>query len=197
MLRHPAKVALKYSQTFRVFVRSLNKDFFTEPIYGEDYEKHWGFLNVKNKEVIDFGSDYGSTVWYFLKKGATKVVAVEGSFWLYLALKRNFGKNNKVICIRKFIRTPQDFEKIITKYPCDVAKIDIEGAEKYLGNVSRHIIMAINEWMIEVHSNEEYKKLKAIFQRIGFSTEKRYLILIVIMIARKLIKKTSFHVNLL
>lgn len=180
-------MALKYSLTFRIFVKSLNKDFRPKPIYDEDYEEHWGILDVKNKEIIDFGSDYGSTVWYFLKKGASKVVAVEGSFWLYLALKRKFGKNDNVICVRKFIRSPRDFENIITKYPCDVAKVDIEGAEIYLVNVPRHVLMTINEWMIEVHSKEEYKKLEMIFQRAGFSTKKKlFNNTVIIMVARKL-----------
>jgi len=48
------------------------------PIFNEDYNECWGCVSYKDKTVLDLGADYGSTVYYFLKNGAKKVIAVEG-----------------------------------------------------------------------------------------------------------------------
>jgi len=160
---------VKYSANFMLFVKSFRHKLLTQPIYGEDYEKHWSFLTLEGKSIIDFGADYGSSANYFLKRGAAKVVAVEGSYWLFRILKRNFKNRKDVVCLWRFLKKPSDFEKIIAEYPCDLAKVDVEGAEIYLLNASN--LANIKEWMIETHSETTAKKLQHKLVKCGFSIE--------------------------
>ncbi|MGQ9506350.1 MAG: hypothetical protein ACUVTB_00650 [Candidatus Bathycorpusculaceae bacterium] len=122
------------------------------PIYRENYDKHWNFTSFKDKVVLDLGADYGSTAYYFLRKGAKSVVAVEGNTDLASKLKQNFKKKNKVVAIEKFIDNPKTIEDLISQYHPELVKVDIEGAEKYLLEISN--IEQVQEWLIEAHSEQ-------------------------------------------
>lgn len=81
-------------------------------------------------------ADYGSTAYYFLRKGASKVVAVEGDSELASKLRLNFQNDNRVIPIEDFIDDPKKIEALISKHHPDLVKADIEGAERHILNVS-------------------------------------------------------------
>jgi len=132
------------------------------PIYNEDYEAHWNFTSFKNKVVLDLGADYGSTAYYFLRKGATKVIAVEGDQQLAEKLRRNFQNDERVICIHGFINETKQISDLILYHHPNLIKVDIEGNEKLILNLSNEDLKGV-EWLIEAHSDEIYESLKRFF----------------------------------
>lgn len=91
----------------------------------ENYDEHWNFTSFNNRTVLDIGADVGSTVEYFLNKGAVRVIAVEGDKNLARKLCRNYRKSRNVICINCFITTGLDIAVLIAKYQPDIVKIDV------------------------------------------------------------------------
>ena len=122
------------------------------PIYEEDYDRHWNYTSFKNKVVLDLGADYGSTAYYFLRRGASKVIAVEGDPKLASKLRLNFQNDERVIPIEKFIDSPKKIEMLISQYNPDLVKVDIEGAERYILNMAN--FAQVKEWLIETHSKD-------------------------------------------
>jgi hypothetical protein len=135
------------------------------PIYGEDYDRHWNFTSFENKVILDLGADYGSTAYYFLRKGASKVIAVEGNPQLASKLKFNSQKFKKIVPIENFIDNSEKIENLISDYHPDLAKVDIEGYEKHLTNID---VTKVKEWLIEAHSKELYLTLVKFYLKCGF-----------------------------
>ena len=130
------------------------------PIYGEDYDMHWNFTSFENKVVFDLGADYGSTAYYFLRKGALRIIAVEGDPQLASKLKFNSQRFKGIVPIQTFIDSSEKIEKLICEYHPDLVKVDIEGYEKLLTNID---VTKVKEWLIEAHSDEIYKRLREFF----------------------------------
>jgi len=138
------------------------------PLYSnENYDECWGFVSYKNKVVLDLGADYGSTAYYFLKRGAKKVIAVEGDESLALKLVHNYGRDPRVKCIYKWISSPKDIEQLIRLQP-DMVKVDIEGAEVHIAKVCPELLLSVKEWVIEVHEKEVYEELLKLFLSLKF-----------------------------
>jgi len=148
---------------FRIYV--LREIF---PLYGENYDENWGRVSYKDKTVLDLGADYGSTAYYFLKKGAKRIIAVEGDKSLALKLVHNYGKDARVTCVQKWINGSEDIEELIKLYPSDLVKVDIEGAEKHIAYIPSETLLSINEWLIEVHTKGIYDELSKVFLKLGF-----------------------------
>lgn len=151
---------------YNKYVRMLRGEIL--PIYGEDYDIHWSFTSFKDKIILDLGADYGSTAYYFLRKGATRVIAVEGDQQLVKKLSRNFRKDYRVTCIHGFIDKAEQISSLILCYHPDLVKVDIEGYEKVILNVPKEVLKQANEWLIEVHSDELYHALSSFFSKQGF-----------------------------
>jgi hypothetical protein len=139
---------------------------FIPPIYFENYDEHWGFTDFKNKVILDLGADYGSTAYYFLNKGALKVIAVEGDKYLAERLKLNFKDDPRVVPIYLEIKSGKDIEELIDMYHPDIVKVDIEGAEINILSVN---IRKVKEWLIETHTDEIYNALAEWFRMNGFN----------------------------
>lgn len=163
----PVGVYCKYKQKLKSkFIKLFGG---IPPVYNEDYNKHWNFISFQNKIILDLGADYGSTAYHFLRKGASKVIAVEGDSRLASKLKAYFQNNNKVIAIEEFIDSPKKIEALITKYRPNLIKVDIEGAEKYILGINN--AEHISEWLIEAHSNEIYQALSTFLVGHGFNVQ--------------------------
>jgi len=94
-------------------------------IYETFEEKQWGFLKVKNKNVLDIGAFVGDSPIYFVLKGAKKVYAIEPHPDAYKEMLANIRLNsmkNKIIPINMGINYEKDYI-IIPK-----GKINIEGS---------------------------------------------------------------------
>jgi hypothetical protein len=134
-------------------------------LHTEDYDEHWKYLSFKNKNILDIGADYGSTVSYFIKLGASKVVAVEGNPKLASNLKKNYEGKSNVICIEQFIRKSEDIDRVLETYRPDVVKCDIEGWETCLLKAK---VSLVKEWLIEVHDPITLRQLLKKFRRENF-----------------------------
>jgi len=154
----------------KYFRRYVLREIF--PLYNENYDDCWGSVDYKDKVVLDLGADYGSTAYYFLKHGAKRVVAVEGDPPLASQLLTNYDNHPQVECVYGWIDAPKGIEFLIRRYcahpSCDLAKVDIEGAEKHIAMVDPQWLLSIREWLIEVHKKEDYVQLVKVFRDLGF-----------------------------
>jgi len=122
-------------------------------ITSEEPIDHWGFLNVKDKVVLDLGCGIFhstiSTFEWFLKQGATQVIGVD------LGNENSENENFKYysLCIDN-----DDKIKSLLMQPIDVIKADIEGAEKYFKTITKDDLGKVAELAIEYH-DEEMKDL--------------------------------------
>jgi precorrin-6B methylase 2 len=162
LLSNPVGVLRKYSR--KVFIKLKGG---IPPVFREDYNLHWNFTSFRNKVVLDLGADYGSTAYYFLQKGASKVIVVEGDPNLASKLKTNSKKFQKIIPVELFIDSSEKIEKLISHYHPDLVKVDIEGYERLLLNVKN--IVDVNEWLIEAHTEELNNSIVKFLLAHGFS----------------------------
>ena len=136
------------------------------PIYSEDYSHHWP-LDVKGKTVIDIGADYGSTAYYFMSKGAIRVICVEGNPTLYRQLQANMRFLPNCVSVYRNIQSPADFTDIL-RNTAETVKVDVEGAEKHLLQVEPSLLQQHYEWIIEMHRNLDKKEFIDYFQSARF-----------------------------
>lgn len=143
-----------------------------KPIYGEDYQVHWGYTSYKDRTVLDLGADYGSSTEWFLEQGAKFVIAVEGDPTLGSQLVRNFANHKKVYAIALLIQNPGQLTALFrehTKTPkIDVVKMDIEGAETNLLGVPPKVVSRIPEYLIESHSPDIEGGITTFLTGLGF-----------------------------
>jgi len=144
------------------------------PIYGENYNLHYGFASFKDKSILDLGADHGSSVDFFFKHGAKYIVAVEGDHDLFLKLSYNFNTNPNVLCIENMIKSSHAFIDLLESYNPDLVKIDIEGDEKYLLDIPTDLISKINEWLIETHTVELFDKFTKLFTSLEYKLSFHY-----------------------
>lgn len=62
--------------------------------------------------------------------------------------------------------------KMLARHQIDVVKLDCEGGEKYLVDLSSKEIQSIPYWIVETHSPEIYRKVKNKFDSEGFDKVK-------------------------
>jgi len=136
--------------------------------HSEDFNWQYGLIDYEDKIVLDIGADYGSTADYFLSKGASLVVAVEGSTRYSRNLVRNAKSLKNVIPICLWVTKPETLIEIIQKYRPDVAKVDCEGCEVQLFNVPDDVFSAIPEYVIETHSDALFDAMKVKCKRNNY-----------------------------
>jgi len=138
----------------------------------EDYDKHWNFTRFKGKTVLDLGADYGSTAWYFKRKGAAYVIAAEGDHQRAELLRKNAEKF-KFCSYELMVKSAEDIERLLKRHhDIDVAKVDIEGAEILLSKCDPQLIKNIPFWMIETHAEDVNKILSKWFDDLGYNVSR-------------------------
>lgn len=138
----------------------------------EGYDDHWGYTNFEGKTILDLGADYGSTVSWFFKKGAKKVIAVECDRERFNKLLDNFGNDPDVVCIREKILHGVQIEDLIIKYSPDIIKFDIEGDEHNLLLASPDHIKSVKEYLIEYHGEKSLNEMMKVMEENGFYAER-------------------------
>ena len=118
-------------------------------------------LNYKNKVVVDYGADIGSSAIYFLSKGATKVIGIEID-----KKAKNISKNLK---FNEF-NFKNAFAYTTQKHPKgDILKMDIEGAEKDI--LTKEYLKTFQQFAIGLHpfayTTYFYNKLEKIILNLG------------------------------
>lgn len=139
---------------------------------GENFEHHWGFINWRDKIILDIGADYGSTADCFLTVGASKVYASEGDIELYKKLVEHAKGNDRIIPSSKLIFCPNDFIDLFNEFRdsrIDICKMDCERAEIHLLEVSDDMLRSIREYAIECHSPDILNKVSDKFKKAGFN----------------------------
>jgi len=167
LIFHPKRVVKKYNDKIYYSLFKIAK-----PLLNEDYGKHWNFTTFKGKTVLDLGADYGSTAWYFKRKGAACVIAVEGDHQRAELLRKNSEKY-KFCSYELMVKSAEDIEWLLKRHPhVDVAKVDIEGAEIFLSKCDSQLIKNIPFWMIETHSENVNKILSKWFNDLGYNVSR-------------------------
>lgn len=130
------------------------------PLFSQDdYEQHYPLNWWKDKTVLDIGADVGSTADFFLRKGAKKIIAVEGNEALYEQLVKNAEEIPGIVPILKFVKSAKDlqdvFEQALRMGPVDVVKLDCEGCEEHLYYVvPLELIERFPAFVIETHGGK-------------------------------------------
>ena len=167
LIFHPKRVVKKYNDKIYYSLFKIAK-----PLLNEDYGKHWNFTTFKGKTVLDLGADYGSTAWYFKRKGAARVIAVEGDHQRAELLKKNSEKY-EFFSYELMVKSAEDIEWLLKRHRnIDVAKVDIEGAEIFLSKCDPQLIKNIPFWMIETHSEDVNKILLEWFSDLGYNVSR-------------------------
>ena len=134
----------------------------------DDYEWQWALTSFEGRVVMDIGADYGSTAWFFLCKGARKVIAVEGLPVFYRQLVENFKNEDRVAKVLLWIAKPSDFETLFKTWEPEVVKIDIEGAESHLLELPSEVFRIPAEYLVEAHGIPLLEMLKEKFRKERF-----------------------------
>lgn len=158
----------------------------------EDYDKHWGFTQMRGKIILDVGADSGSTASYFLDRGAKRVIAVSGraEYDGLVANVKKFGWENLVIPVNCWISGVQDFVNLINNYRPDILKCDLDPEtreiklpEWYLFECPDEILRKVPEYMIEWHDNESPECVNPNhmlyvwperFEKLGYNVETQF-----------------------
>lgn len=144
----------------------------------EEPNIHWGFLNVKDKIVLDLGCGKWwssiSTAEYFLNQGAKQVVGID--------LSPMSIDNPLFTMIVERIDSAEQIQKLIDQYSPDIIKCDIEGAESYFSSIDS-LPEYVKQFAVEYHDantgaicNEAVKRWKyenvEIYSLLGYSTDR-------------------------
>ncbi len=135
--------------------------------HDEDYQDLYGFVDYKDKVVLDIGADYGSTASFFLKQGARTVYGVERNKWMVKKMRKNAEKMGNLIPIKLDVSCPDQFDKLLLLNP-DIVKVDCEGCEKHLLDIKDSIFSSINEYIIETHTKELFDGFVNKFEHAGY-----------------------------
>jgi hypothetical protein len=118
-------------------------------ITSEEPDLHWGFLDFKDKVVLDLGCGkfYSSlsTAEWFVKNGASKVIGID--------LGTEIIDDDKFIYHTLNIDSTQKIKGLIETYKPHIIKADIEGAEKYFDDIKSDELGRMDEIAVEYHSN--------------------------------------------
>lgn len=124
-------------------------------------------IDYRNKVVLDVGADWGSTADFFLKNGASKVIAVESDTEMYDKLLRFSNEEKRITALRIYIADGKQITDLITEYKPSIVKIDCENCEKHLTNVPWQVLRIPRMYLIEYHDVYD-TSLKQYLIRNGF-----------------------------
>jgi ribosomal protein L11 methylase PrmA len=139
-------------------------------IHGEKYDDHWRGMSIKGNRILDLGCDLGSTADYFLRNGAVSVVGVDANQeYIESAWSSNL---SNFLPIHMTITNSRQVEALINTIMPDIVKVDIEGAEVVLLNLSREVLRKPLEWDIETHTSELFRRIEEKYVSAGFEVQK-------------------------
>jgi len=157
--------------TFAVSVSDIT---LLAPLVYEDLEFMYGYLDVKDKVVVDVGAYLGETAVMFARMGARWVHAYEPVYYKYV--RRNLELNNitnatvhpygvwteedvfhinlEGLCSGRAVGEFKIEVKPVESVMADVVKIDCEGCEWSLLTLPCPTIRKAEEYAIEIHGPE-------------------------------------------
>jgi predicted methyltransferase len=143
------------------------------------YERVYGGLQYQGKTVLDVGADVGSTADYFLQKGAACVYAIEGDQRLFNRLCQNIQlvlgdpSFQTVKPWKIFLGDAETIAGVLYQARADIVKFDLDGLprqfyEDLLAELPPHVLKMSGEWLIELHTRENARKVSQAFLTAGF-----------------------------
>ena len=122
----------------------------------ESPDVHWGFLNVKDKTVLDLGcginSEFTPTPWYFLQEQKAKqVIGIDANPQSYEWFKKNYVVKN-FLPIMDMVDRIEKFELYLGYYKPDIVKMDIEGSEILINALNVSYLESVQQIGIEYHN---------------------------------------------
>lgn len=139
-------------------------------IKSEEPRDHWGMLNCKGHIVLDLGCGrHGtsvSTPEFFLNKGATKVYGVEMSH----SEKPYYDSLNNpgLKVFTDQVTTIQQLYYYLVLLAPEVIKMDIEGYECLLAEISTDDMATVQEIAVEYHTQALRHLIEHNFRRLNF-----------------------------
>lgn len=131
-------------------------------ITSEEPDNHWGFINFKDKIVLDLGcGKFHSTIStydWFLQNGAKQVIGVD--------LGNETSEDINFIYSGGEVNSKERLLKLLNEYNPQVIKSDIEGAEIHFKDIEN--LHSVKEFAIEYHSADLKNMLLNRFAVWGF-----------------------------
>ena len=131
-------------------------------ITSEEPINHWGFIDFKDKIVLDLGCGKFhssiSTYEWFLQNGAKQVIGVD--------LGNETSENINFIYSGGSIDSKERLLNLINEYNPQIIKCDIEGAEIHFEDINN--LNTVKEFAIEYHSADLKNMLFYKFAIWGF-----------------------------
>ena len=103
--------------------------------YWQDCEKYYSSLDFKGRNVLDLGSDFGTSPAYFLKHGARFVLG-------YSLEKQYFKDSGYDHIVGKFVPDHVDYRGWVLKSDC----------EGYEWDLSPEFMSQFHDWVVALHS---------------------------------------------
>ncbi len=142
-----------------VMLRKLNLLTLKHSQYYDECDKYYSQLDVSNKNVLDMGSDYGTTPLYFILHGANLVVGysmVQQYFFhaKYISIRMKLTLNNALV----------ELNNVIEKYHLTTLKSDIEGIE---WAYTPQFLEQFDDWIIALHNPVQNVEVHDYIQKHG------------------------------
>jgi hypothetical protein len=140
-------------------------------VHSENPLEHWSDISdLQGKTVLDLGcgwiaQGFQSTPEYFLSRGASKVIGVDGTCTEIEELKKIYPEH---IFLCQMINTAEDLWGLLSFYQPQVVKMDIEGYESVLKDMSAQDFQSVQEMAIEYHNPECKSILEQKFKEFSF-----------------------------
>lgn len=140
-------------------------------INSEEPDDHWGFLNPKNKTVLDLGCakffSKISTAEWFVNKGSIKVVGVD---------THDIGYSHENFIMKiKTISSSDHLRSLIDEFLPEIIKCDIEGAEIYFEKLLLPI--CVTDFAVEYHDEKTKLSIENSIASWGFTNIEYYTLL--------------------
>lgn len=138
----------------------------------EEPDVHWGFLDIKDKIVLDLGCGKWwssiSTAEWFLNEGAKQVIGVDLS-------PMSIDRYNFIMKAER-IDSSEQLQTLIDEYNPDIIKCDIEGAESYFDNIDS-LPEKVKQFAVEYHDNNTKLICEKAIKRWNFENVEIYSLL--------------------
>lgn len=143
----------------------------------EEPKEHWGFLDVEGKVLMDMGCGIWEhnielTPIFFLNKGATKVIGIDPSEPSYTWYRDNL-KTERFFQHMDYLDSTEKFKFYLNAYKPQVLKIDVEGSEIYLNNITKEDMESVIEIGVEYHSLACRITIESMATEWGFKIEEQ------------------------
>lgn len=145
-------------------------------IHSENPLEHWSDIqDLNDKTVLDLGcgwlwQPFDSTTEYFLKRGASKIIGIDVTCEEVTILQQKY-PDHTFIC--RGIETAEDLRSLLVAYRPQFIKMDIEGKETVLQDISLEDFSSVEEVAVEYHNPDCKRILEHKLQEFSFEITAR------------------------